>query len=403
MNQNLKQSIEYGYNWVKKILNIVGGRASGSEEEKKASKDALEILKECCNDTFLEKFYCHPTAFLGFIRVSVFLFLIGSLLFYFEPIISEIFLILTIILFIEKFINYHEFIDPFFPKKESYNIGGEILPIESPNKTIYITAHMDSAYEFYLIYKNPKTVFLKIGIAISVLIFVNIISILNILNKYNLLNVWSNDNLILIYIFILILNIPASLLYNFTNFKPVPGAFDNLAAVGVILGIGKYLSNLKNSNSYPFRKTKVNLIIFGCEEAGLRGSKRFVKNHIEQLKKENACVINLDGINNSNIISIISKEFTIHTNHDKSLVENFKKLLDQNNILNKIDVLDFGATDAIYFSRNKIPALSLFKVNMRPIPRFYHTRLDDISNISVDSMLETANAILIFIKYLDQF
>ncbi|MEJ2279602.1 MAG: M28 family peptidase [Candidatus Lokiarchaeota archaeon] len=131
-------------------------------------------------------------------------------------------------------------------------------------------------------------------------------------------NIFFNITLVLLIIGI----IPLISLFNFTSFgekaNKVPGAVDNLSAVSIILGIAKYLKEHKNI--IP-DNVEIQLISFGCEEAGLRGAYRYVEQHIEELKEYDTININMDALQNPNRISIIEYEPTTRTKHSKEVVE----------------------------------------------------------------------------------
>ena len=98
------------------------------------------------------------------------------------------------------------------------------------------------------------------------------------------------------------------------------GAFDNLSGVSILLGIGKYLKEHKNEKFFP-NQTRVLLISFAGEEAGLRGAKRYVQNHLEEMKQNGTIIVNMDGIAKKDTFIVLDKEPGIGTKHDPAIYE----------------------------------------------------------------------------------
>ncbi|MGD8586079.1 MAG: M28 family peptidase [Chloroflexota bacterium] len=73
----------------------------------------------------------------------------------------------------------------------------------------------------------------------------------------------------------------------------VPGAADNLSASALAVAMCRFL--VKNPSYIP-DNTEIRFISFGCEEAGLRGSRRYVERHLEELKRLDARLLNYETV-----------------------------------------------------------------------------------------------------------
>ena len=60
----------------------------------------------------------------------------------------------------------------------------------------------------------------------------------------------------------------------------VMGANDNLSALAVCLSAARYFSDPKNKLTH----SELWIVSFGCEEIGIRGSKRFVSKYLDRIK-----------------------------------------------------------------------------------------------------------------------
>jgi Zn-dependent M28 family amino/carboxypeptidase len=165
----------------------------------------------------------------------------------------------------------------------------------------------------------------------------------------------------------------------------VPGAVDNLSAVAVILGIGRYL---KKHNELIPPNTEIRIISFGCEEAFLRGAYRYVETHLEELKKYDAECVNLDAIQNNDYLTFSDKEPTTRTIHSEEVVQklvNAAELvgvkthiagLGGGSFVEKIAGLMSGGTDAAAFSKSKIKASTITGLSLLQMVNFYHQETD---------------------------
>jgi len=212
----------------------------------------------------------------------------------------------TISYFILEVMKYHETFDFLFPKRESNNIIGTINPKSEVKNTVIFSAHHDSAFEFNTFYylKRFGQLIINIGYLGVAIIFVAIILKL----VFFVLGI-TQPILFLIFGIIFIFFIPIILVYVFFHsYKAVLGAFDNLSGVAILLGIAKFLSENKNNDEIFPKYTRVRLISFAGEEAGLRGAKRYVKAHYNELVSNQTTVVNMDSIAKKDFIVIHNKE-----------------------------------------------------------------------------------------------
>ena len=77
------------------------------------------------------------------------------------------------------------------------------------------------------------------------------------------------------------------------NGGSVPGAIDNLSAVSILLMIGRIL---KRHPELQPEDTEIRLVTFGCEEAGTRGSRAYVRAHEAELRAADAVFVNIESI-----------------------------------------------------------------------------------------------------------
>jgi len=414
------------YNIIQKIIDECGPRMPCSPQEAKGAEIIKKELEETCDEVQIEPFKCHPRAALGWIRIVILLVITSFCLFfliqlllelfwaYFLSLLSSILMFLAILIAWEEFFSYKEFIDPLFKEKDSQNVIGKIKPSGEINKIIIFSGHHDSALQFNLLkyLKHGYVIIIFLGLGFFFLWFLGSL-IFGILTLFAFLLDFA-----LIYDFflnfatwLLIIGvIPMLLLFFFVTpgkkANKVPGAVDNLSAIAIILGVGRYL---KNHKELIPAKTEVRLISFGCEEAFLRGAYRYVEEHLEELRKYDAECVNLDAIQSSKYLSISDKEPTTRTIHSEDVVQKLNRATELvgvkakiasfggGSFLEKIVGQIGGGSDAAAFSKSKVKASTITGLNLLKFVHFYHQETDTLDKIEKGAL---ENTLKICIGYL---
>ena len=408
----------YMHKFIEDVCNEIGPRESGTEQEILAGNRVESELKKFCDETHQEPYTSSPHAFLGGIRYGALIVFIAGVFFWISllgdlnvinlnPIFDSLLLIFAIVLiavtisyFILEVMKYHETFDFFFPKRESNNIIGTINPKNETKNTVIFSAHHDSAFEFNTFYylKRFGQIIINVGYLGVAIIFVAILLKL----IFFLLSI-EQPILFLVFGIIFIFFIPIILVYIFFHsYKPVLGAFDNLSGVAILLGIAKYLSENKNNNEIFPNNTRVHLISFAGEEAGLRGAKRYVKTHYNELVSNQTTVVNMDGIAKKDYIVIHNKESGIGVKHDPIVFETLLDIAQNLNLDAKLLALPFGATDGAVFSKKNIPTASIGGLNLKEeLPPYYHTRNDTPAVVQKEALGQFVQICVEYLKFID--
>ena len=408
---------DYMHGFIEKICEEIGPRASGTEEEILAGNEIETEMKKFCDETHQEEYISSPHAFLGGIRYGAFLVFVAIVLYWVDLLIdlniipldkifgliflifSIVLIILTVSYFILEVMKYYETYDFLFPKKKSMNIIGTINPSEKVDKTIIFSAHHDSAYEFNTFYylKRFGQIIINVGYLAVGIVLIGIV----LKFVFDLLN-FKLPILFLIFGIIFVCFLPIILIYIlFHSYKPVLGAFDNLSGVSIVLGIGRYLNEHKNDEIFP-KKTKVLLISFAGEESGLRGAKRYVESHYEELKETRTVIVNMDGIAKKNTLIILDKESGIGATHDPKIYQPIYEIAKEMNPNAKIASLPFGATDAAAFSKKGVPAASIGGLDLvSELAPYYHTRYDTPDVVEKEALGQMMELCVKYLKRID--
>jgi acetylornithine deacetylase/succinyl-diaminopimelate desuccinylase-like protein len=409
----------YLYTIIDKIIDECGPRMPCSEEEAHAADIIKSELDKVCDETKIEPFSCHPRAFLGFIKINVFLVFISFLIFFFQPLeygyfvsllFSLIIFILNAVAFViiwNEFFNYREFIDPLFKKRHSQNVVGTIRGEGEMKKILIFSGHHDSALQFnllrYLKVGYGIIIFLGLGIMVFWLVC-SLFYFLSILLNFDTFQILFN---IAFWTFIIGI-VPLIALFNFVSpgirANKVPGAVDNLSAVSIVIGIARYLQ--KHKKLIP-NNTEIRLISFGCEEAGLRGAYRYVEEHEEELKELDAENINMDGIMNENVIKFVEYEPTTRTEHSAEVVRKLVAAAENAQVkaepfgsggMEKLIGQISGGTDATAFSKAGIKASTISAMQLKKFFKFYHQPTDTLDMIQKGSLEKVLKICLGYLK-----
>jgi len=379
----------YMTNFIKRICVEIGPRLGTTEGEKRAGMETKKEYDKFCDETFSEEFECRPRAFLDFIWVSTILFIAGTALYLFYPIVTVILAALTILVFLFEQMFLKEAVDFLFPRGKSANIFGKIKPKGKTKHLVLIGSHHDSAYEFPIFNKLGRNVikftYLTVGTGILTILLamvrtVNQLMGLGLQQVLDLLFVVPIVGCVLITYFAL----------NLRSSRLILGANDNLSGVAVTLAIAKYLHKKRPKN------TEVWVISFGCEEC-MRGSKRFASSHAAELKE--AYLVNFDSVGVGNI-TIVDKEKMFTATHSVELCKMLQESARKAGFTIDIKAMDFGGTDAANFSKAGLKAATIIGLD-EAFWKFWHSLQDTPDIIEAQNLLTCAGIGIQFIEDLD--
>ncbi|MHA1271458.1 MAG: M28 family metallopeptidase [Candidatus Helarchaeota archaeon] len=404
-----EEDSNYMYNFIDNIIKTFGPRIPGSKAEARAAEYIKKEMEPICDEVSIEPFKFHPTAFLGWIKITIILVMLSLISYFSIPlfqgfnyfysisiVLSVISVILNIVGFLiiwNEFFNYREYIDKFFRERESQNVIGKIKTKGELKKILLFSGHHDSALQFNLLR------YLKYGYVIILFIALIVLFLWIGVSIIHLILTILGLPLILhrIIFWIIIIATPSLIgcyffVWNEKWANTVPGAVDNLSAVAVVLGLGKYLK--KHPEIIP-KNTEIRLISFGSEEAGLRGAYRYAARHLDELKKYDAELVNMDGVMSNTAIQVLENEPTTRTRHSKEVVNKIIAAAE----LVEIPINKFGAglvekivgqisggTDAAAFSKAKIKAANISSMEFTKFVKFYHQPSDTIDMIQKGSL-----------------
>lgn len=388
------------YSLVKRVIDEIGPRPSCSEQEKKLGRLLAEEWQPFCDRVEAETFICSPNAFLGFIPVSVLLYFAAVVLYWFYPLASFVLIAIGFSPVLFELLRYREFVDFLFPRRQGENIMGTIRPKAEPTHRVIVSAHMDSAYEFNLIYYLRNAIIPITEIAIAGLVIALCGSLAKTIAYFY---GFADTTAFTAVGYTMIAFTPVMGLFLFFHtYKPVPGAMDDMSGVAVVAGLGKYLDEARRNGDWLPEKTEVVLLAMSSEEAGLRGAKRYVSKHLQEMKTTPTYGLFLDGIYDEKYLTVTNRELCTGARHDSGLVQMAQDAAASHNWHIATRMIPLGGTDASPFSLKGVPAICLHcQDTTRAVPN-YHTRDDTYEHIRPESLSVSLQLVLDMLKQIDK-
>ncbi len=383
-------------NYILEICEKIGPRPPCSKKEAEGSKFFYNTIKKYCDKITIEKFYTHPGAYKAAFRIPMILYIIGICFYFLSPWLSLIITVISVLILWGEMCFVKEIIDPFFSKKNSQNIIGKIEPKEMRKKIIIIGSHIDSNWEFPLIRKihSGFAVIIAINLFLNVILLV-ILLIQNFLIIFQMQVILSSIYFFFFLIFIAGVPIILIQLFFIISNRSVMGANDNLSGTAVCYELAKNLNHPKNKPN----SVEIWINSYGCEEIGSKGSKAFVKSHLDEIK--NAIVINVDNVGNKNgILQISTTEIFGLAKMDKKIVGLINEVANELNINIRLAPL-MAYTDSLSFRRKNIATTSISSIPRSSKELLYHTRDDVIENVDFKNLVNVFKICMQIIKKID--
>ena len=369
--------VNYAIQMIMFLVSQVGPREPGSPAERKAADIFVSDLRNyVANPTLVykEDFIVHPWAFLSWVWIDSLLMIAAVFCYNFKwRILAFVLTLIATICMLTEFLFYWEFLDPLFPAHPSQNVIAIRKPKGPTKRRAVFNGHIDSQYEWWFNY-----LFGGHGLAASIVAGIGgvVISLGLQICFYSSYRNW------LAITFMCTLPIYSLTLF-FTNWNiVVPGANDNLTGCMCACALLKYLSD----NNIELENTEVQVVLTGCEEAGLRGAKAWAKAHQDYLSDGiETAFFCFDTIRDLPDMAVYYRDMTGTVKNDDRVTDILVRAGELAGLQLPRKILFCGSSDAAAITQGGIPA-SLFAA-MDPTPAsYYHTRRDVIEDMEPQAL-----------------
>lgn len=381
---------------VEKLIEKHGPRLAGTKACLDTADNLYDELSSFSDQAFKEDFYVYQGAFLGWIRILVFSYVLGTVFLWLNlPIYALILAVGSLLVLTLQFFLYLPLLDKFYPKKQARNVYGVLEPTHEVKQQIIISGHHDSAHVFNFFIHQPKLYNLRTTGSIFFVILLTLLSTVLIFIK---------DVTILTLSIQIIISLGALLvaqMWFFSSKKVAPGAGDNLVASSIALTLGKYYRSLRNQGK-GLKHTRLILMSFDAEEEGLRGARAYAKKHEEEFKSIKTYMLNMDCLYDENELFFLTSDLNNFVKLDDQLANKLVETGNKLNIKTKTQPLAFltGGTDAAELAKKGVLATTIIGMPWTNSSRsnVYHTPNDTLDKVSQKVVEDT---IAIYTTFID--
>ena len=406
----------YAFGIVNAICTEVGPGMPGTAQERERAEIVKKELESHLGvgNVAAEEFTVASWAFLSAYPISALFMLIAALLNvsmghftgvypWLTSIAALVFSIISPLLFIFEFILGFELVDPLFKKKQSVNVIGTLRKPGTVNvkRLLVLSGHHDSApentwlrllgYGFFILSATWLIGFITM-LALSIIQLTGMMT-----SDADIVRIGTMGRGILAYP--IAPSVVFGLFFNRgrKNGGTVPGAADNLSACALAVAMCRFL--VKNPSYIP-DDTEIRFISFGSEEAGCRGSRRYVERHLDDLNRMDTRLLNFETVAHPEI-TILTSDVNGTVKNSPEIVKSLVAAAERVGVPYKVIPAYLGVNnDSGSFSQVGLKSTTLlsFKIPQQMVA-FYHQKWDTPEVLTLEPLLNVLKLTLEWVRF----
>ncbi len=434
MKEENRRYAEEAFEIVEHAAKKIGSRLPGSDGEKEYAAYMGDKLRSIGIEPVREEFAVSPRASIGGIPYAGYLGLIMSALVYvalhlsavwygmaLASVVCWVWLILSVFL-------YKTWFDIFFKQEISQNTYGELLPPDGKyDYTIILSGHTDTSWcwrhsAHASKFKKTKpalglvATFAKVGFGVICFLFLTAVSIaMTVISSgvyfgevwaLKIANSASFANFLFAMHFLPVVT-AIGCMFVVMWADPNPrnasrGAMDNATGCALSFAVTKYF------HDHPEKMPKnCRIIDFNCgsEEAGLRGSIAFTREHKGEPILENTWNINIDSVADKDFFEVVIKDDWQFCRFDTDLEKMFKDTFNELGIVSKTNGCihnPVGGCDSTPMTKAGMKSVT-FAAQDPTLTYYYHTWHDVPERFELETVGDGFDVILGVIDKIDKF
>lgn len=434
MKEENRMYAEEAFEIVEHAAKKIGSRLPGSDGEKEYAAYMGDKLRSIGIEPVREEFAVSPRASIGGIPYAGYLGLIMSALVYvalhlsavwygmaLASVVCWVWLILSVFL-------YKTWFDMFFKQEISQNTYGELLPPDGKyDYTIILSGHTDTSWcwrhsAHASKFKKTKpamglvATFAKVGFGVICFLFLTAVSIaMTVISSgvyfgevwaLKIANSASFANFLFAMHFLPVVT-AIGCMFVVMWADPNPrnasrGAMDNATGCALSFAVTKYF------HDHPEKMPKnCRIIDFNCgsEEAGLRGSIAFTREHKGEPILENTWNINIDSVADKDFFEVVIKDDWQFCRFDTDLEKMFKDTFNELGIVSKTNGCihnPVGGCDSTPMTKAGMKSVT-FAAQDPTLTYYYHTWHDVPERFELETVGDGFDVILGVIDKIDKF
>ena len=434
MKEENRRYAEEAFEIVEHAAKKIGSRLPGSDGEKEYAAYMGDKLRSIGIEPVREEFAVSPRASIGGIPYAGYLGLVMSALVYvalhlsavwygmaLASVVCWVWLILSVFL-------YKTWFDMFFKQEISQNTYGELLPPDGKyDYTIILSGHTDTSWcwrhsAHASKFKKTKpamglaATFAKVGFGVICFLFLTAVSIAMTVISSGVYfgEVWAlktaNSASFANFLFAMhFLPVVTAIGCMFVVMWADPnprnasrGAMDNATGCALSFAVTKYF------HDHPEKMPKnCRIIDFNCgsEEAGLRGSIAFTREHKGEPILENTWNINIDSVADKDFFEVVIKDDWQFCRFDTDLEKMFKDTFNKLGIVSKTNGCihnPVGGCDSTPMTKAGIKSVT-FAAQDPTLTYYYHTWHDMPERFELETVGDGFDVLLGVIDKIDKF
>ena len=434
MKEENRRYAEEAFEIVEHAAKKIGSRLPGSDGEKEYAAYMGDKLRSIGIEPVREEFAVSPRASIGGIPYAGYLGLIMSALVYvalhlsavwygmaLASVVCWVWLILSVFL-------YKTWFDMFFKQEISQNTYGELLPPDGKyDYTIILSGHTDTSWcwrhsAHASKFKKTKpamglvATFAKVGFGVICFLFLTAVSIaMTVISSgvyfgevwaLKIANSASFANFLFAMHFLPVVT-AIGCMFVVMWADPNPrnasrGAMDNATGCALSFAVTKYF------HDHPEKMPKnCRIIDFNCgsEEAGLRGSIAFTREHKGEPILENTWNINIDSVADKDFFEVVIKDDWQFCRFDTDLEKMFKDTFNELGIVSKTNGCihnPVGGCDSTPMTKAGMKSVT-FAAQDPTLTYYYHSWHDVPERFELETVGDGFDVILGVIDKIDKF
>lgn len=433
MKEENRKYAQEAWDIVNHAAKKIGSRLPGSDGEKKYADYMGDKLREIGIEPKQEEFAVSPRSGIGGLSYAGWVGFILSVLAYLAIHLQAVwfgmagFGIIMVIWLVFSCFFYKTWFDMFFPQEISQNTYGVLEPEDGKaDYTIILSGHTDTSWcwrhsEHIYKYKNKPIIGMlatygKVGFgAICVFFMVGVSVAMSVIYGAQYLgadwvmNVFYSEsfrNFQFAMFFLPIITAIGSLFVVMWG-DPNPrnasrGAMDNATGCALSYAVIKYFK--ENPDKMPKNCRIVDCNV-GSEEAGLRGSMAFAKEHKDDELTKNAWNINIDSVADKEYFEVVIKDDWQGVRFDKDLEAMFKESFKEAGVPSKTNYCihnPVGGCDSTPMTRAGIKSVT-FAAQNPELTYYYHTWRDMPERFEMETVGDGFDVVLGVIDRIAKF
>ncbi len=369
-----------------------GPRLAGSPSCEAAARELAAELGGFADSVTVEPFAVHPLSFYSYTKILPVAYLLGVCAIAVAhrlSLVPALGLAAGIVLMCCQFMFYRHQGDRLFPRKKGWNVTACVEPSGRVERELIISGHHDSA-PIARIFAGP---FARLYVVAIFLPYAFFLFELGVLLALLVTGRSAAPGWALPVLAVGIVPVVGYFLLVATG-RGSPGAGDNLVASVLAVRVAREIAARKGA---LLRSTRLRVVSFDAEEAGLRGAAAWVRTHEGELRRQPCFHLNFDSIYQERHLQVLTSDINGTVPLSSSMVEGLEQCARDGGIrLGRFGLL-FGAggTDAAESARRGLAATTIIAMPTSIVRDglVYHTPQDTVSHIepsAVEACLKIA-------------